>query len=678
MATVVDLADAAALADGAALADLGGKARGLARLIAAGLPTPPGAVLPGAVFADVVGALTPGLPLAQHGHALAALAEAAAHATPTPALVEAVGAAIARLGPRLAVRSSMAVEDTVAGAAPGVGATVLGVAPAQVWDAIRQVWVAAVTPLVVAYARARGQTTVAPPAVIIQAQVAGFRATIYTRPPGQPDGAQAWIACGPGAPARVARSGAAWREALTLALAAERAIAAPTGADVELVWAFATRAWTIVQARPLVHPPPRPPRVPAPAIVLAPLRTPARAWRRDVTHNPAPLSVAQAELCARVDAAAIAPFHLKVVAHHLYWAPRLDAPAPPPVTVATLPGELAALEAEVAGALAAPAAALDDALRIYLAAYRVLAAELGPRIAAALAILPDALAARGQPRHLAAALAPHRPSSIAARLAACARGQLDRAALLAAIGDAAAAWDVMAPTFAETPALLERALAAAASRPAPPDPPATPPGLADAVTIARLAVDAAERDDLWYWRAQAVVRRALLACADRRGLDRADVFWLPFARLLDDAPLTAATARGHAAAARAAAARAAAWDLPLAVDDAPPAAVAPPTDRFVGAGVGGTIAGPVHRTDGAQPVPRGAVVVARAITPALALLVDGAAALVSEHGSPLDHGAAMARELGIPCVVGCPGVYDGLDDGAWVTVDGDAGVVRRA
>ena len=70
--------------------------------------------------------------------------------------------------------------------------------------------------------------------------------------------------------------------------------------------------------------------------------------------------------------------------------------------------------------------------------------------------------------------------------------------------------------------------------------------------------------------------------------------------------------------------------------------------------------------------------VARAITPALALMIDGAVAIISEHGSPLDHGAAMARELGVPCVVGCPGVFDGLAPGAWVTVDGDAGTVRGA
>ncbi|MBL8622696.1 MAG: hypothetical protein JNK64_15380 [Myxococcales bacterium] len=666
MARLLDLADAGA--------DAGGKAHGLARLIAAGVPTPPGFVIAPAAFTALVGAL-PDPAQVDHGHALGALAEAARHAEPPAALAAEVAARAAALGPRIAVRSSLAIEDRAGGAAPGVGTSVVAIAPAEVWPAIRHVWSAAMLPLVAAYAARRGAATTAPPAVIVQRFVAGFRATIYTRPPGQPAGAEAWIACGPGAPVRVARDGAAWREALDLALAAERAIAAPDGADVELVWAMAERAWVVVQARPLVHPPPAPRRSPPPPIVLAPLRALPRRWRRDVTHNPGPLSVAQAELCARVEAAAIAPFHLRVVAHHLYWAPRPDAPPAPTVTdAAALAHAIADDEARIAAALAAPAASLDDALAIYLRAYQLLAGGMGPRVHAALAVLPAALAAAGHPPALAARLAPARPSSIASQLAACARGELDRAALLAAIGDAAPRWDVDAPTFAETPALIEHALATAPRRP-PPQPIAAPgPGLDEAIAIARIAVDAAERDDLWYWRAQAVVRRALRALAAQRGLDPDDACWLPFARLLDDAPLSAETARGHASAARAAAARAAAWELPLSLDDpeAPPAA----TTIYRGAGIGGVVAGPVHHADDDDgPVPPGAVVVTRAVTPALALLIGGAAAIVSEHGSPLDHGAAMARELGIPCVVGCPGVTLGLAPRTWVEVDGDAGTV---
>jgi pyruvate,water dikinase len=67
--------------------------------------------------------------------------------------------------------------------------------------------------------------------------------------------------------------------------------------------------------------------------------------------------------------------------------------------------------------------------------------------------------------------------------------------------------------------------------------------------------------------------------------------------------------------------------------------------------------------------------VTRAVTPALAVLVAGCAALVSETGGLLDHGAALARELGIPCVVGCRNAWSTLADGMLVTVDGDGGTV---
>jgi pyruvate,water dikinase len=71
----------------------------------------------------------------------------------------------------------------------------------------------------------------------------------------------------------------------------------------------------------------------------------------------------------------------------------------------------------------------------------------------------------------------------------------------------------------------------------------------------------------------------------------------------------------------------------------------------------------------------GDVVVTRAMTPALAVLVAGCAALVSETGGLLDHGAALARELGVPCVVGCRDAWSQLGSGMLVTVDGDAGSV---
>ena len=175
-----------------------------------------------------------------------------------------------------------------------------------------------------------------------------------------------------------------------------------------------------------------------------------------------------------------------------------------------------------------------------------------------------------------------------------------------------------------------------------------------------------------------MVRHALRRHAVAHGVDPDDICWLPLDEVLADAPLDPERSRGRAAAARAAAARAAAWDMPLSLD----AAAAPSADRWHGVGVGARAAGPAHRVGhlaDATRGPRGAIVVTAAVTPALAIVLEGAAAIACEHGSILDHGPAMARELGIPCVVGCPGLTAAIADGDWLEVDGEAGtIVRRA
>ncbi len=73
-------------------------------------------------------------------------------------------------------------------------------------------------------------------------------------------------------------------------------------------------------------------------------------------------------------------------------------------------------------------------------------------------------------------------------------------------------------------------------------------------------------------------------------------------------------------------------------------------------------------------LPDGAILVCSSFIPPMAPLVGRARALIAEHGGILGHGAAMARELGIPCVVGCAGA-SGLRDGDRVWLDGAAGLV---
>jgi pyruvate,water dikinase len=98
-----------------------------------------------------------------------------------------------------------------------------------------------------------------------------------------------------------------------------------------------------------------------------------------------------------------------------------------------------------------------------------------------------------------------------------------------------------------------------------------------------------------------------------------------------------------------------------------------------GAGAGGPVTGRVSRLDprGQPGDVAGAVVVAETLLPGMALFLDGAAALVSEHGGLLGHGAALARELGLPHVVGARGAFAALAEGERVLVDGDAGLVLR-
>jgi pyruvate,water dikinase len=74
-------------------------------------------------------------------------------------------------------------------------------------------------------------------------------------------------------------------------------------------------------------------------------------------------------------------------------------------------------------------------------------------------------------------------------------------------------------------------------------------------------------------------------------------------------------------------------------------------------------------------VPPGAVVVTRMIHPHLTPFLLSAAALVVEEGAVLQHAVVIARELGIPAVVGVGGATAMLPDGCAVTVDGALGTV---
>lgn len=75
-------------------------------------------------------------------------------------------------------------------------------------------------------------------------------------------------------------------------------------------------------------------------------------------------------------------------------------------------------------------------------------------------------------------------------------------------------------------------------------------------------------------------------------------------------------------------------------------------------------------------LPKNAVIVVPIITPAFAYNLIGCAAVITEVGGLASHGAIIAREMGIPAVVGIKGARESLSTGMKVSVDGSTGKVR--
>jgi pyruvate,water dikinase len=71
----------------------------------------------------------------------------------------------------------------------------------------------------------------------------------------------------------------------------------------------------------------------------------------------------------------------------------------------------------------------------------------------------------------------------------------------------------------------------------------------------------------------------------------------------------------------------------------------------------------------------GEVLVARMTTPAWTPLFAMASAVVTDVGGPLSHSSIVAREYGIPAVLGTGVATQRLASGQLIHVDGDAGTV---
>jgi phosphohistidine swiveling domain-containing protein len=112
--------------------------------------------------------------------------------------------------------------------------------------------------------------------------------------------------------------------------------------------------------------------------------------------------------------------------------------------------------------------------------------------------------------------------------------------------------------------------------------------------------------------------------------------------------------------------------------DAEAALVVPASDGLRGSpaspGVVSGAARVIHSPEGAHLEP-GEILVAPSTDPGWTPLFLTAGGLVMEMGGMMSHGAVVAREYGIPAVVGVAGATDQITTGQCVTVDGSAGTV---
>ncbi len=92
-------------------------------------------------------------------------------------------------------------------------------------------------------------------------------------------------------------------------------------------------------------------------------------------------------------------------------------------------------------------------------------------------------------------------------------------------------------------------------------------------------------------------------------------------------------------------------------------------------GIATGIARVARTLDEAKDLQPGEVLVAVTTMPAWTPLFGVAAAVVTETGGPLSHCAIVAREYGLPAVVGAHGATQRIQTGQTVTVDGSTGIV---
>jgi pyruvate,water dikinase len=93
----------------------------------------------------------------------------------------------------------------------------------------------------------------------------------------------------------------------------------------------------------------------------------------------------------------------------------------------------------------------------------------------------------------------------------------------------------------------------------------------------------------------------------------------------------------------------------------------------------GIVRGPVRivRDPRDAEIRQGEILVAQRTDPGWVMIFPLVTGMIMERGSLLSHSAIVARELGIPAVVGVEDACSWLEDGDWVELDGADGTIRK-
>lgn len=78
-----------------------------------------------------------------------------------------------------------------------------------------------------------------------------------------------------------------------------------------------------------------------------------------------------------------------------------------------------------------------------------------------------------------------------------------------------------------------------------------------------------------------------------------------------------------------------------------------------------------------KPIP-GCIIVAPFTTPVIALAIARVGGIICEKGGLTSHGAVIAREFGIPCLVGVKNALKVLKNNQVIVLDADKGYIYEA